>query len=79
MHIFFYKMVQCIVGYLPYALWDLWDWPIKTVRRYASVNMEFISIIHVYLSRRLQIFCQVYIYMFKMQNKPKKRASYVFN
>ena len=49
----------------------------KTVRRYASVNMEFISIIHVYLSQRLQIFCHVYIYIFKKQNKSKKRTWYV--
>ena len=51
----------------------------KTIRRYASVNQHGVPQYYTYLSQRLQIFCHVYIYIFKNQNKSKIRAWYVFN
>ena len=78
MHIFVTQL--CIMGYLPNALWDLWDGSIKNNSQiYASVNQHGVPQYYTYLSQRLQIFCQVYIYIFKNQNQSKIQAWYVFN
>ena len=80
MHIFVTKW--CIVGICLMHCGICKTVLLKTIRRYAimiSVNQHGVPQYYTYLSQRLQIFCHVYIYIFKTnQNKSKIRSWYVF-